>query len=62
MTEKQKKFSEITTIARDDYKIEDMMLIIERKHLAQIVYIWMNFFTDAKDMNQVITLFWQLLN
>ena len=57
MAEKQEEIRRNhTTIARDDYKIEDMMLIEEafgsknELHLDEL-------FTDAKDMNQVITLF-----
>ena len=46
-----------TTIARDDYKIEDMMLIIEEAFSAKNELILADLFTDAKDMNQVITLF-----
>ena len=48
-------FSKI--MARDDYKIEDMMLIIEEAFSAKNELILADLFTDAKDMNQVITLF-----
>ena len=46
-----------TTIARDDYKIEDMMLIIEEAFGSKNELHLDELFTDAKDMNQVITLF-----
>ena len=46
-----------TTIARDDYKIEDMMLIIEEAFGLKNELYLDELFTDAKDMNQVITLF-----
>ena len=46
-----------TTIARDDYKIEDMMLIIEEAFGSKNELYLDELFTDAKDMNQVITLF-----
>ncbi len=43
MTEKQEETAEHTSIARDDYKIEDMMLIIEEAFGSKMSYIWMNF-------------------
>ena len=45
------------TIPRDDYKIEDMMLIIEEAFGSKNELHLDELFTDAKDMNQVITLF-----
>ena len=41
----------------DDYKIEDMMLIIEEAFGSKNELYLDELFTDAKDMNQVITLF-----
>ena len=58
MTEKQEEIRRNhTTIARDDYKIEDMMLIIEEAFGSKNELYLDEVFTDAKDMNQVITLF-----
>ena len=58
MTEKQEEIRRRhTTIARDDYKIEDMMLIIEEAFSAKNKLFLDELFSDAKDMNQVITLF-----
>ena len=58
MAEKQEEIRRNhTTIVRDDYKIEDMMLVIEEAFSAKNELILADLFTDAKDMNQVITLF-----
>ena len=58
MAEKQEEIRRNhTTIARDDYKIEDMMLIIEEAFGSKNELYLDELFTDAKDMNQVITLF-----
>ena len=57
MAEKQEVRRNHTTIARDDYKIEDMMLIIEEAFGSKNELHLDELFTDAKDMNQVITLF-----
>lgn len=58
MAEKQEEIRRNhTTIARDDYKIEDMMLIIEEAFGSKNELHLDELFTDAKDMNQVITLF-----
>ena len=61
VTLNQEKQEEIrrnhTTIARDDYKIEDMMLIIEEAFGSKNELHLDELFIDAKDMNQVITLF-----
>ena len=58
MAEKQEEIRRNhTTIARDDYKIEDMMLIIEEAFGLKNELYLDELFTDAKDMNQVITLF-----
>lgn len=58
MAEKQEEIRRNhTTIVRDDYKIEDMMLVIEEAFSARNELILADLFTDAKDMNQVITLF-----
>ena len=58
MAEKQEEIRRRhTTIARDDYKIEDMMLIIEEAFSAKNKLFLDELFSDAKDMNQVITLF-----
>ena len=62
MAEKQEEIRRNhTTIARDDYKIEDMMLIIEEAFGSKNELHLDELFTDAKDMNQVITLFWATL-
>ena len=58
MAEKQEEIRRNhTTIARDDYKIEDMMLIIEEAFGLKNELYLDELFTDAKDMNQVITSF-----
>ena len=58
MAEKQEEIRRNhTTIARDDYKIEDMMLTIEEAFGSKNELHLDELFTDAKDMNQVITLF-----
>ena len=58
MAEKQEEIRRNhTTIARDDYKIEDMMLIIEEAFGSKNELHLDELFIDAKDMNQVITLF-----
>ncbi|MGT2906776.1 segregation/condensation protein A [Streptococcus dentiloxodontae] len=58
MAEKQEEIRQNhTTIAKDDYKIEDMMVIIEDAFAEKPSIDLADIFKDAKDMDQVITLF-----
>lgn len=58
MAEKQEEIRQNhTTIAQDDYKIEDMMLVIEEAFGSQEELVLEELFAESRDMNHVITLF-----
>ena len=58
MAEKQEEIRRNhTTIAGDDYKIADMMLLIEDQFTTKSELHLEELFVEARDMNQVITLF-----
>ena len=58
MAKKQEEFSQShTTIVKDEYKIEDMMVLVRERCQAGKRLALQTIFAESKDMNEVITLF-----
>ena len=58
LTKKKEEFSKShTTILRDEYKIEDMMVIVREALVESEQLCLQDLFKETKDLQEVITLF-----
>ena len=61
LTKRKKNFGQNhTTIVRDEYKIEDLMNEVRRLCQPGKRILLQDIFEEAKDVNELITVFWQL--
>lgn len=57
--EKEEFAQNHTTILRDEYKIEDMMVIVKESLTGRDQLRLQDLFKEAQNVQEVITLFWQ---
>ena len=57
--EKEEFAQNHTTILRDEYKIEDMMIIVKESLIGRDQLRLQDLFKEAQNVQEIITLFWQ---